>query len=253
MLEGRRSFISETAMDDLLEASQTHPEFCPLMIHRSEMKPYHAMTMFWWARPEERQQILMRFAAERSELIELCGDVFAMASDEKWTDPVVRKTLQLLERRQRNRAAIERSPFESLEDAIEQAARKGIDRELAQEIGYLGGIKPVTAAKILTDPGGEALAVFCKSTGLKRQFLSKLWTALRRPTETSPGVLHPQYERVKEIYEMLSVARAQTTLRYWNWSLSTSFHSRISNPDAVVNEDHAFSSANRAARLVFGN
>ncbi len=253
MLENRRAFISETAMDELLEMSRDHKEFCPLLIERGEMKPYHAMTMFWWSEAEGRQQILMRFAAERSELIELCSDVFAMASEEKWADPVVRKTLQLLERRQRNRAAIERSPFESLEEAIEVAEKKGIDRELAQEIGYLGGIKPVTAAKILTDPGGEGLAVFCKSTGLKRHYLSKLWVALRRPTEFGPGSLHPQYERVKETYEMLSVARAQTTLRYWNWSLSSSFHARMDATTVSDEDDINFSSSHRAARLVFGS
>ncbi len=251
MLESRRSFISETAMDELLEASRDHGAYCPLMVERAEMKPYHAMTMFWWAEPEVRQQILMRFSADRSELIELCGDVFSMAAEENWSDPVVRKTLQLLERRQRNRAAIERSPFDSLEDAINHAVQHGIDRELAQEIGYLGGIKPVTAAKILTDPGGESIAVFCKATGLKRHYVAKLWSALKRPTELGPGSVHPLYDRVRETYEMLSVAKAQTTLRYWNWSLSTNFHVRGTNVDASEQQDNEFSTSQRAARLVF--
>ena len=204
MLESRRAFISETAMDSLLEASRDHTQYCPLLVQREEMKPSHAMTMFWWCDASDRQQILMRFSADRSELIELCGDVFSMAAEEKWTDPVVRKTLQMLERRQRNRAAIERSPFESLEDAIDKAARDGIDRGMAEEIGYLGGVKPVTMAKILTDRGGESLAVFCKATGLKRHYLSKLWSALKRPTELGPGTLHPHYEQVKNTYESLS-------------------------------------------------
>ena len=253
MLQNRRSFISETGVDDLLEASREHPQYCNLLVQRSEMKPHHAMTMFWWCDPADRQQILMRFAADRSELIEICGDVFAMAAKENWSDPVARKTLQLIERRQRNRAAIERSPYESLEDAIETAERTGLTRELAQEIGYLGGIKPVTAAKILTDPGGEALAVFCKATGLKRHYLSKLWAALKRPAEIGPGVLHPHYERVRDTYEMMSVAKAQTTLRYWNWSLSSSFKGRSSGDDLMSESDIAFSSSHRTARLVFGD
>ena len=36
--------------------------------------------------------------------------------------------------------------------------------EMAQEIGYLAGIKPVTSAKILSDAGGEGVAVLCKAT-----------------------------------------------------------------------------------------
>lgn len=254
MLESRRAFISETAMDELMEASRDHNEFCSLLVQRAEMKPSHAMTMFWWAESDDRQQILMRYASDRAELIELCGDVFSMAAKEEWGDPVVRKTLQLLERRQRNRAAVEQSPYESLEDAIEHAVREGIDREMAQEIGYLGGVKPVTIAKILTDQGGEPLAVFCKATGLKRHYLSRLWSALKRPTESGPGTLHPAYKRVRDTYEMLSVAKAQTTLRYWNWSLSSNFHLRVmgkDEEDVAAQDANEFSTSQRAARLVF--
>lgn len=253
MLESRRSFISETAMDDLMELSRDHTELCPLLIDREEMTPNHAMTIFWWAGEAERKKILLKYSADRSELIELCGDVFAIAAEESWADPVARKTLQLIERRQRNRAAIERSPFESLEEAIEAAEKTGLNREMAQEIGHLAGIKPVTAAKILTDPGGEAIAVLCKGTGLKRHYLMRLWVALKRPAEIGPGVLHPHYERIREIYEMMSVAKAQTTLRYWNWSLSTSFRNRPDDVQSGISESgHDFSSSRRTARLVFG-
>ena len=210
------------------------------------------MTMFWWSGETERRKILIKHSADRSELIAICGDVFAIASEEQWADPVARKTLQMIERRQRNRAAVERSPFESLEEAIEAAERTGLNRESAQEIGHLAGIKPVTAAKILTDPGGEAIAVLCKATGLKRHYLMRLWAALKRPTEIGPGVLHPHYERIREIYEMMSVAKAQTTLRYWNWSLSSSFRSRTDEPRQSEDAEKYFSSSMRTARLVFG-
>ena len=252
MLKSRRSFISETAMDELLEISRDNPEICPLLVDREEMTPNHAMTMFWWSGEAERRKILIKHSADRSELIAICGDVFSIAAEEQWADPVARKTLQMIERRQRNRAAIERSPFESLEEAIEAAERTGLNRGSAQEIGHLAGIKPVTAAKILTDPGGEAIAVLCKATGLKRNYLMRLWAALKRPTEIGPGVLHPHYERIREIYEMMSVAKAQTTLRYWNWSLSSSFRSRSDEPRQSEEAERYFSSSMRTARLVFG-
>lgn len=252
MLKSRRSFISETAMDELLEISRDNPEICPLLVDREEMTPNHAMTMFWWSGEAERRKILIKHSADRSELIAICGDVFSIAAEEQWADPVARKTLQMIERRQRNRAAIERSPFESLEEAIEAAERTGLNRGSAQEIGHLAGIKPVTAAKILTDPGGEAIAVLCKATGLKRHYLMRLWAALKRPTEIGPGVLHPHYERIREIYEMMSVAKAQTTLRYWNWSLSSSFRSRSDEPRQSEEAERYFSSSMRTARLVFG-
>jgi len=47
----------------------------------------------------------------REILQDAASDVFAMAVAEGWTDPLSRKALQFIERRQRNRAAIDKSPF----------------------------------------------------------------------------------------------------------------------------------------------
>ncbi len=59
-------------------------------------------------------------------------------------------------------------------------AEHGLDQGLMNEIAHLAGIKPATAAQVFADPGGEAIAVFCKAVGLKRPALLALWRALRR-------------------------------------------------------------------------
>ncbi|MEZ5947065.1 MAG: DUF2336 domain-containing protein [Hyphomonas sp.] len=248
--------LPEQAMDKLVIRAKEEPSLCAALIERLEVRPSHAMTLFWWADGQTRRKILQRHAADRLEVIESCKDVFEMMARENWSDPVARKALQLIERRQRNRAALEKSPYDSLEGAINAAAINGMTAELAQEIGYLAGIKPVTAAKIMTDAGGEALAVLCKATGVKRDFLPVLWAALRRPLELEEGVIHPQFAHVAETYEILPVAKAQTTLRYWNWSLSSAFSPTSAQlqketPDPA-NEEAVFSTAQRTARLVFG-
>ena len=74
----------------------------------------------------------------------MCSDIFAYAAREGYSDPVVRKTLQVIERRQRNRLALDKSPHDSLEAAIQHAVAKGMDQKSAAEISYLSGIKPST-------------------------------------------------------------------------------------------------------------
>ena len=59
--------------------------------------------------------------------------------------------------------------------------------ELAEEISYLSGLKPMTGAKILTDPGGEPMAILCKAAGLPRDAVLDLWRALRRPETERDG------------------------------------------------------------------
>ena len=53
---------------------------------------------------EARLQILRRFAVDRQVLIQELGEVFKIAASEGWSDADTRKTLQVIERRQRNRA-----------------------------------------------------------------------------------------------------------------------------------------------------
>lgn len=257
LLSNRNAVLAETTVDRLIALSREEPSYCALLAERIELRSSHAMAMFWWADSATRRKVLTRHASDRTEMISLCRDVFEMAAAEGWSDPITRKALQLIERRQRNRAAIERSPYDSLEGAITAGATNGIDAELAQEIGYLAGIKPVTAAKVLSDAGGEGLAVLCKATGLKREYLRLLWTALRRPLELPTGEPNPAFATIAETYEMLSVAKAQTTLRYWNWSLSSAFSpgalrqaQEIGHP---ANEEAEYSTSQRTARLVFGN
>ena len=227
LLRNPNAQMSQTALEDAVAISRDHPALTPLLLRRPELRPSHAYVMFWWCGPEERRTILQRFAVSREALQEVAEDVFAMAAAENWQDPVSRKALQFIERRQRNRAAIEKSPYDSLEHAVAAAAQTGITREIASEIAYLAGVKPLTGAKIMGDPGGEPLAILCKATGLGREDLTALWRSMRRPEFTPDGLVHPDWERVQVTFEMLAVDRAQTVLRYWNWSLSSAMSASL--------------------------
>ncbi len=221
VLRNSTARLSQTAIEGVVSLSRQNPALCPHLLKRPELRPSGAYVMFWWCGPDERRLILQRFAVSREVMQEVVEDVFGMAADENWQDPVSRKALQFIERRQRNRAAIAKSPFASLEHAIAAAATDGLGRGLASEIAYLAGIKPLTGAKIMGDVGGEPLAILCKATGLARVDLQNLWRSMKRPETTPDGQVHPAWERVQVTYEMLAVDRAQTVLRYWNWSLSS--------------------------------
>ena len=113
----------------------------------------------------------------------------------------------------------------------------------------------MTGAKIFTDPGGEALAVLCKATGLPRTALRALWRGLRR-SETEPdGTMSPTLERVLITYDMIAVDRAQTVLRYWNWSLSSALTPALLQAIRDGEEDAAdeYSVPQKAALLAFSH
>lgn len=220
LLKNELTRFSHQGLENIVAATRDNPQLIPLLLKRVELRPSHAYVMFWWSDADARRTILQRFAVSREILQDAVGDVFPLASAEGWQDPLSRKALQFIERRQRNRAAIDKSPYASLEEAI-AAAQTGMTRETAEEISYLSGLKPMTGAKIFTDPGGEPLAILCKATGLPRGAVRALWRGLRRPETDASGAPSPGLERVLTAFDTIAVDRAQTMLRYWNWSLSS--------------------------------
>jgi uncharacterized protein (DUF2336 family) len=243
LLRNGEARLSNPAIERIVAATREAPRYAPLLLRRPELRPHHAYVMFWWADAEARKLILQRFAVSREVLQEATSDVFALAAGEGWSDPISRKALQFIERRQRNRQALARSRFASLE---------GMSREVAEEIAYLSGLKPMTGAKILTDTGGEPMAILCKATGLPREAVSDLWQALRRPLTDSAGRPSPALERVLIAYDTIAVDRAQTVLRYWNWALSSALTPALLRAIREGDEDAVddYSAPQRAAMLV---
>jgi uncharacterized protein (DUF2336 family) len=250
LLRNELARLSGDAVERLVAATREQPRYIPNLLRRSELRPSHAYILFWWADTEARKTILQRFAVSREVLQEAAADVYPLAAAEGWQEPVSRKALQFIERRQRNRAALQRSSFHSLEAAV-SAAETGLTREITQEIAYLSGLKPMTGAKIMTDPTGEPIAILCKATGLPKAAVRSLWRAMRRPELDADGQIAPGLERVLITYDMIAVDRAQTVLRYWNWSLSSAMTPALMQAirDGDEADLDAYSVPERAAML----
>ena len=255
LLKNKGANFSETALQRILTVSRSHLPYVDLLVKRVELRPSHGLTMFWWANSDTRKKILHRFGVTRNILQQSCHDLFPKAAKEGWSDPGVRKALQFIERRQRNRAAMDRSEYETLEAAIEAAEESGLTRKLTEEISYISGIKPATGAQILTDKSGEAIAILVKAPGVKRHYIEKIWRALKRPVHDVDGEIHPDLAKVMTTYDVISTDKAQTVLRYWNWSLTASLNAEVLRhiKDGVIPREEDHGAAAITAALVFGN
>ena len=221
LLQNTGARLSQPAVEALVAASRQEPSLASALLRRAELRPSGAYVMFWWCDAEQRRLILQRFAVSRDVLQEATDDIFRLAAEENWSDPLSRKALQFIERRQRNRAGGREEPLWRPRGGGGARPTAGLTREIAEEIAYLSGVKPATGAKILADRGGEPIAVLCKATGLPKSALRSLWRAMRRPETGPDGQPAEAFERVLITYDMIATDRAQTVLRYWNWALSS--------------------------------
>src|SRR5690606_41071723 len=132
--------LSTQGVDLIVARSRQAAGLPALLVARNEIRPTQALVLFWWAGFEARLHILRRFAVDRNVLIQELGDVFKLAAAEGWADADTRKTLQVIERRQRNRAAAAQSPYGSLEGAL-AAAEHGLERMLMHGLTHLSGVQ----------------------------------------------------------------------------------------------------------------
>jgi hypothetical protein len=86
----------------------------------------------------------------------------------------------------------------------------------------------------------------CKATGLKRHDLLALWKALRRPLGNVDATNNP-LGRTLYAFDTLATAKAQTVLRYWNWS----FTAETPGAEAMAFDDSEASLALRNATLLY--
>ena len=211
LLRNQGARLATQTIDYLVREWREDEPVARLLVKRAETRPNQAFALFWSVSHPLRRLVLERFSVSRAILQDAAGDVFPLAAQEATPDADVAEALAYIDRRQRNRGAAERSVYGSLERLIEVYGLAPGDPELLPEIASLSGIRADLAERIMTDLGGEALAVLVKATGLPRSHLELLCGP---ELDTAAG---GRAHNARLIFDILSVDKAQTVLRYWNW------------------------------------
>ncbi len=203
--------LAPQTADHLVRELRERDSLAELLIKRPELRPAQAFALFWTVSHRLRRQILERFSVSRAILQDAAADVFPLAAREAAPDRDVAAALGYIDRRQRDREAAERSVYGTLERALEEYARRRDDFELQAEVAALAGIRGDLAERILADMGGEPVAVLAKAAGLSRNHLELV------AGEAGDGPAAARGRQAQRVYDTLSVDKAQTVLRYWNW------------------------------------
>lgn len=203
--------LAPQTTDFLVRELRDNDRLAELLIKRPELRPSQAFALFWSVSHTQRKLILERFSVSRAILQEAAGDVFPLAAREHDPDRDVAEALGYIDRRQRDRKAAERSVYGSLERAVEEYARRRDDVELQAEIAALAGVRADLGERLLADMGGEPIAVLAKATGLSRNHLALV------AGEAGEGPGQARGRQAQRVFDTLSVDKAQTVLRYWNW------------------------------------
>lgn len=80
-----------------------------------------------------------------------------------------------------------------------------------------------------------------------------LWRGLNRTVESKDGQPDPVFARALETYDSISTDKAQTVLRYWNWSPTASLNPEVLKyiQNGVIPREEDFGAATITAALIF--
>lgn len=213
VLKRQECMISPIAVNKLVAQSASAPDLQPLLLRRTELEPAHGFLMFWWVDAERRRRILARFSLDRGTIQDALADLYARVFRANEPDPLVREILLLAERRHRPRGVDGEPVSAGVIMKTLAAARRHASDEIIEAVAMIAGVSRDLAARILRDPGGEPLAIMCKSLGVPRDDFFEIYYV---PAEDE-GQAREKAEYLLGVFDSMARDFCRAVLHYWDW------------------------------------
>ena len=212
LLENPDAAISSSTMEYLVEQSRRVDSFHEPILDRGDLDPSLAQRMFMWVSAALRQYIL---------------DTYEMAPD---------LVDDLLEKAALEAIGSQSRPAESSSKAQELVARLADDDAVTPELlvallqegeiplfmtmfQRLTGLRDRLVRRLLFEPGGEGLAIACKSAGLGKAIFSSIFTLTRKARPGAEKTSRREIRHVLNLYDHMTEEAARDVVRRWQRSV----------------------------------
>ena len=204
LLSNSGASFSHRTLEIIVRRSSSDPELIVGLLRRADLTPWLAHLMFWWADGEERGAILKRFPIDRRAVVEALSDVFDLESLLEVQTGALSATYRLLR------------PAERLLGYELEAVLTNITAETAQYVlAEAAQVEQTTASWIISDEGGEPLAILGKALGLTREDFRELSSKLST-ARLSGAYSENEMERSVALFDMVTMDRADSILHFWD-------------------------------------
>lgn len=208
LLKNPDAELSDRSMEYLVAESRRIDRFQEPLLRHCDLPLKLAHRMFWWVSAALRHHILLSYEATEHELdaaIETATNQALINS--KPADGIESKSHQLVARLH--------AKGELTVAFIIQSLRQRRIPVFIAGLAEMGHIDYRTVANILSDAGGECLAVLCKAVGVERSDFTSIFLLLEQAqgggNPLDPGIL----TRNLELFDSTKQENAMAALGYW--------------------------------------
>lgn len=208
LIENRGASISGETMELIVDRSQTQSDLQDPLLRRNEMSPILAKKMYWWVSAALRKNIVERFDVDSIELDksieravkDLMGEPIAKAANVGGVDGMIKQLI----------AAGKVTP-----QLMIQTLRQGEIGLFEEMLAGLSDLNNKLVRRFVFEPGGEALAILCKSLNILKPDFASIFL-LSRSARPGDKVVDPsELARVIDLYGRIKLDTAAKVVEHW--------------------------------------
>ena len=204
LVENDSAEIDFADMQKLIERSRNVEALRRPLIERDGLDPIFANQMFWWVSGSLRERILKEFPVDQ-DMLDRALELGVAAAASRAEVGAEYKTPGEI---------IKRANAVKVNDLISLLRAGDLKRLITELISDLG-VNGHTVREALTDEGGQALALLCKSIGADRGQFTTMFLLIdyqRSKTPRPAGDL----QIIASIFDNISEEQAVNTLCFWD-------------------------------------
>jgi hypothetical protein len=198
LLANAGAIIPLDVFEDLVALSKSVESLRKPLLLRADLPKDLAHQMFWWVTAALRHVILDRFAVDAKELDAMLGAILHEAQ--------MKRALKINTEFQWRQGEI---------NAVVSKLKQGDIRGFTEGLAKLANIAPETAARVVSDPGGEPMVILCKAIGADRAQITSIFLQLdyKRHGKARPLA---QIETISRLYDVVPSERAKSSVLLWD-------------------------------------
>ena len=208
LLENPTAAISSSTMDYLIEQSQRIDSFHEPILNRGDLDPSLAQRMFMWVSAALRQYILDTHDIDPDTIDDLLEKAALEAIGSQSGPSGSSNKAQELVARLADDDAV--TP-----DLLVALLQEGEIPLFVTMFQRLTGLRERLVKRLLFEPGGEGLAIACKSAGLGKAIFSSIFTLTRKARPGSETSMRREIRHVLNLYDHMTEDSAQHVVRRW--------------------------------------
>ena len=208
LVENRGARISGETMERIVDRSETQTDLQEPLLRRSELSPPLAKRMYWWVSAALRKSIVDRFDIDSIELDksieravkDLMGEPVAKATNTDNVDSMIKSLI---------------SAGKVTPQLMVQTLRQGEISLFEEMIAGLADLNTKLVRRFVFEPGGEALAIVCRSLEILKPDFASIFL-LSRSARPGDKVVDPsELTRVLDLYDRIKLDTAKKVVEHW--------------------------------------